>query len=108
MIELDTVRMRRLVLAMKEGRTSRVTLPPNNQPAPRGLMAQFSMTSRSDHMRSGIEDIHGRSDPRPAGTKHHKMHLHVESLALLIKLGFGLVFGYLAIVLHAHIVFHRL
>ena len=45
-------------------------------------------------MRSGIEDIHGRSDPRPAGTKHHKMHLHVESPALLITLKSGLMFEY--------------
>jgi hypothetical protein len=33
-------------------RTSRATLPPNNHPAPRGLTAQLSTSSGSDHIRS--------------------------------------------------------
>ena len=33
-------------------RTSRVTSPPNSQPAPRGLTAQLSISSGSDHIKS--------------------------------------------------------
>lgn len=50
MIELRKVRVT-LDLGI-DGRTSRVTVLPNSQPAPRGLTAQVSMSSGSDHMRS--------------------------------------------------------
>jgi hypothetical protein len=37
--------------------TSAVTFAPNNQPAPRGLIAQVGTSSGSDHMRSGISEF---------------------------------------------------
>ena len=53
-IELGSINRERAEEEQKkeELHTSRVTELPNNQPAPRGLTAQASTSSGSDHIRS--------------------------------------------------------
>lgn len=50
-----------LVQREKVGQTSRATEPPNSHPAPRGLTAQFSTSSGSDHIRSKTGYTHKNS-----------------------------------------------
>ena len=61
---------------IRAARTSRVMLPPKSHPAPRGLTAQFSTSSGSDHMRSntkGPSTLH-RSRRLRVDFTHRKMH----------------------------------
>lgn len=66
-VELDRQRCRiegylesQIPAINKSQRTSCVTFPPNNHPAPLGLTAQFSISSGSDHIRSKAKSISDR------------------------------------------------
>lgn len=68
---------------------SLVTFPPNNHPAPRGLTAQFSMSSGSDHIRSAtIQSTYARL--LVSKVTNRKMHPHAEFPVILIILLSGL------------------
>lgn len=78
---------------MNGGQTSCATEPPNSHPAPRGLTAQFSTSSGSDHIRSMMfhhKTLYTKSDETTE--TYRKRHLREGSLVLVIRLVFDLVF----------------
>ena len=83
--------------------TSRVTFPPNSQPAPRGLTAHVSISSGSDHMRSTVccmRDTGEQTQKR--WDTNRKRHPHVEFPGHATRLVLDLVYVCLVRAHRAH------